>query len=1199
METNERNNLIASRSRSLSNAEDDDFNNIEVDPDEDPILTATITFDVTVDPSGQVISTSEGQIISESFQNAIDGVSLADHQLLSRNLIESRRDPYDEPMSPNQRISRFNDDDLDDEDASDNDSVSTSTESLIERSKKYMNEEAGIIILKRDNATNSANKANGSKNFNINLDFDLKNDNKNLATRPVDGEPSSSKNFNINLDFDLKNGQINEESSPRFNNNTSKIDDKAFNINLDFDLKNNRTSTAVPSGRKTGVDIDLMITRGTTSEKNETFDERIEEVYEEEYTIENNSPFLKTRSSNLNHQPVNKNVSNENELVNECQNNIRNQNARYEFIERLVEKAAQRSSINQQNDYYRKQLPKVQNFCVENCIKQYLSNLGDQTVPVLRSFETLDIEALTKGFEKEEISEEGKLVLYITQNQLMQLLNQRAIVVPNKDEILKSNELREHKTLSLIDETIGDKLGRESPLKEVELIIDQSNYRAIHSISTVKDSNFDFDVDEEEEVERSQDMSMIIMGDQRVYKQELIDENGKTLTRLSQVDSIESQHYTRQPQDKRSDEKFYDSLENSTYQNKSNNDYDKEIKIESEIDNDSGLISQRDLGYAQSESTEGRKGGKRDKYAHDTLSRKSNETFGRDYIERDLYSRKTDDSQTGDNYEQDLDQSDSYFEPKRKQGTKREYDSSKFDYSDGNKRDESSNMNALRKSYEELKEQLNELAQRTTRDKSSQRRKEQLNTLGLPDYIELSNNHKSTKSKLQQNDDKYDNFSHVNVQDKRETRYISNDEEMLTKEFDIKKQSCAHSFGTSYSGLSVYPTDEVEGRLINYKDFDLLLPSENFESYPDKNRSSFNLPKGYEFLEQGLDFTNYTDNDALRELDRFMEAIRSHLNNGRVDWDSLNRTYSSPGQQLKADIMKKFVNGLTNERKESKEEASNDALTKLEDFISRILNNDYTKRSPVKDNFNNRDSLNEVVDLIRNLKDILSNWKRVKLPDEIKQTVFDINGNKIIIKTTKKLPCKVYTTENKNYAKNNISYNYLDEKQDSSTQLYDALNYNSCTDPTCANTSREIDLFNSKCSLNYTLKPFDPVILDTIGKPSVEQLTKYMSIINTGMKNESLIQIHPIMDQTSKIKVENLNCHESRNGFEPIMIDSGKYPEYIEEITKNFGSLCVTDFPVYIQGFDLNFNKEKRKQIMLIKPGNKSTETVTNCKQRQ
>jgi hypothetical protein len=52
--------------------------------DDDPILTATITFDVTVDPNGQVISTSEGQIIAEGIHQPIDGRTL---NLLEHNPI--------------------------------------------------------------------------------------------------------------------------------------------------------------------------------------------------------------------------------------------------------------------------------------------------------------------------------------------------------------------------------------------------------------------------------------------------------------------------------------------------------------------------------------------------------------------------------------------------------------------------------------------------------------------------------------------------------------------------------------------------------------------------------------------------------------------------------------------------------------------------------------------------------------------------------------------------------------------------------------------------------------------------------------------------------------------------------------------------------------------------------------------------------
>jgi hypothetical protein len=44
---------------------------------------------------------------------------------------------------------------------------------------------------------------------------------------------------------------------------------------------------------------------------------------------------------------------------------------------------------------------------------------------------------------------------------------------------------------------------------------------------------------------------------------------------------------------------------------------------------------------------------------------------------------------------------------------------------------------------------------------------------------------------------------------------------------------------------------------------------------------------------------------------------------------------------------------------------------------------------------------------------------------------------------------------------------------------------------------------------------------------------------------------------------------------------------WIKDIAKNFGSLCVTDFPIYIQGFDLNYNKERTKPITLMKQESK------------
>ena len=103
---------------------------------------------------------------------------------------------------------------------------STTTESLIERSKKYMDKEAGIIILRRND--------DEPKNFNINLDFDLKDQyNKkryhNVSTiEEESSQKSDDKDFNIEMDFDLKKRQPPNKR------------DNDFNINMDFDLKNNR-----------------------------------------------------------------------------------------------------------------------------------------------------------------------------------------------------------------------------------------------------------------------------------------------------------------------------------------------------------------------------------------------------------------------------------------------------------------------------------------------------------------------------------------------------------------------------------------------------------------------------------------------------------------------------------------------------------------------------------------------------------------------------------------------------------------------------------------------------------------------------------------------------------------------------------------------------------------------------------------------
>jgi hypothetical protein len=252
--------------------EDDNASNVSYSSkdDDDQILTATITFDVTVDPSGQVISASEGHIVAET---TADGrkMSLSDHQRLPS--VMKGEAISEEPLQEMVIASNIEpshtvklQDSLEESDT--DDSTSTSTESLIERSKKYMNQEAGIIILKRDNTT--------SKNFNINLDFDLKNDNGEAEKSEL--YSSDGKNFNINLDIDVPRNNDANLSSQKEENIDSE---KNFNINLDFDLKNNRPNSQL--SRKRGVDIDLMITSSTTTSKIEKLEENLNEETIDDY----------------------------------------------------------------------------------------------------------------------------------------------------------------------------------------------------------------------------------------------------------------------------------------------------------------------------------------------------------------------------------------------------------------------------------------------------------------------------------------------------------------------------------------------------------------------------------------------------------------------------------------------------------------------------------------------------------------------------------------------------------------------------------------------------------------------------------------------------------------------------------------------------------------------------------------------------
>ena len=362
-----RNSGIIEDSHHLRETTDDSESNMSFNSnnDDEPILTATITFDVTVDPSGQVISTSEGQIISESFQNPHDGrtISLSSHQRPFDQLHDNQATIVSAAAAPLPHSSSSNNNnniiveeraaahpreaiqadsltslnsatnrgggggnrqditlhDSLDEVETDEDTSSTSTESLIERSKKYMNQEAGIIILKRDNLT--------SQNFNINLDFDLKNENSSNPSGSGGGiggqqaesqENDPGKSFNINLDFDIhsnRDGLSGDESSSMVNNPDGT---KGFNINLDFDIKDGNVLVprrSIQDVKKTGVGIDLMITSNSTVDKLQQHQQQQQQQqhFEEKTINEMNQEMMSHVNNNNNNNNNNNQSSNVND----------------------------------------------------------------------------------------------------------------------------------------------------------------------------------------------------------------------------------------------------------------------------------------------------------------------------------------------------------------------------------------------------------------------------------------------------------------------------------------------------------------------------------------------------------------------------------------------------------------------------------------------------------------------------------------------------------------------------------------------------------------------------------------------------------------------------------------------------------------------------------------------------------------------
>lgn len=113
-----------------------------------------------------------------------------------------------------------------------------------------------------------------------------------------------------------------------------------------------------------------------------------------------------------------------------------NQNARLGLVDKIVDRARKpmTAAANAAPSLSKR-------YTLDEVLDQVLRANSDSTGPNgidsnsgigigLRSLDQADLETLLRGFEPEEAAE-GKFVLYITEKQLMQLLKQRAVIVPN------------------------------------------------------------------------------------------------------------------------------------------------------------------------------------------------------------------------------------------------------------------------------------------------------------------------------------------------------------------------------------------------------------------------------------------------------------------------------------------------------------------------------------------------------------------------------------------------------------------------------------------------------------------------------------------------------------------------------------------------------------------------------------------------
>lgn len=319
---------------------------------------------------------------------------------------------------------------------------------------------------------------------------------------------------------------------------------------------------------------------------------------------------------------------------------------------------------------------------------------------------------------------------------------------------------------------------------------------------------------------------------------------------------------------------------------------------------------------------------------------------------------------------------------------------------------------------------------------------------------------------------------------------------------------------------------------------------------------------------------------VLNELEHFLQRslIHHRTSDNTIDWTTIRAEYTQHPDR--PELMRRYVASLLDERARASTKSSNNTIKPTSTTTSVIAASTISRLpgTPVGNDEEKLKAVDDFVDSVINRKRQKETDRSLRLLDLLLEKLVerrreDVSvsetelrgleayvqqmrtnhpsrhpGNKIIIRTTRKLPAKVYITggDGRNLVRKKITYSYLDNYRPT-TRVYEVAgnsvlyndakgapmvvpsgpgvgaNPSSSSAQTAAASlsnmpTHTIDLFNAKNSLNYLVKPFDAHIAESIGKPSHEQINKYLSVINTGVKNPDLIQIHPLLNNKTEIR---------------------------------------------------------------------------------